>query len=813
MTKSSSSSKSAKSSGSPAKAKGSRSRKTGGGTRSRQKAPANSRWAISLRGLLSGHLWGAILIILSIFTVLALLSPNRGGVTGQWLEILSLLFGIGVYLTPVIFLAAGVYLYLLGSGQRPSVSLTRILGFVLLWAVFLATAHLFTDLRDPLGRSGAGDLGGVMGWMLSQGLVTVLGERFVFLVLIFLALVAVVMILGISLNQLFAVATLIVMTIFDVTTALLQQLQGRSGGNARRSLRQRLLAWRLARQAARQTAAPPENGLEGPITTLPPDPAMTRPLPPTEVLAAPSYRLIGGEETMWRLPHVADILEDAGAGDLTEEDLAERARVIEETLASFGVPVTVIEVNRGPVVTQFGLRPEYVTRKVQGQEKRMKVRVNKIQSLSNDLSLALAAAPIRIEAPVPGRNIVGLEVPNRNIAMVSLRGILESEEFQQLKGPLRIALGQDVSGRSVAASLARMPHLLVAGATGSGKSVCINGIICSLLFQYTPDLLRLVMVDPKRVELAGYNGIPHLVAPVVTDIDKVIGVLYWATKEMDRRYQELSDAGARNVEAHNARLIAEGKRPLPYIVIVIDELADIMMSAPEDVERSLVRIAQMARATGIHLVIATQRPSVDVVTGLIKANFPSRIAFAVTSQIDSRVILDTPGAEQLLGRGDMLFMRPDSAKLARLQGAFVSDAEVNRLVRYWKGLGGATTFDGRSEVDEFVEEGRRGVVSGGASPAQRPLWDDILAQAARDSKRDELFDEAAAVVRESGRASTSLLQRRLRVGYSRAARLIDLLEEEGIIGPDMGGSRGREVFGPETTPDEEEGWEEEEPMG
>ena len=348
-----------------------------------------------------------------------------------------------------------------------------------------------------------------------------------------------------------------------------------------------------------------------------------------------------------------------------------------------------VEVNRGPVVTQFGLRPEYITRKVRGEEKRMKVRVSKIQALSNDFSLALAASPIRIEAPVPGRNIVGLEVPNSNVTMVTLRSILESEEFKKLKGPLRVSLGQDVSGTPVAASLARMPHLLVAGATGSGKSVCVNAIICSLLFQCTPDELRFVMVDPKRVELTGYNGIPHLVSDVVTDIDKVVSVLQWATIEMDRRYKEYEQVGARNIESYNAQRQVEGRRIMPYIVIVIDELADIMMMSPDEVERSLVRIAQMARAVGIHLIIATQRPSVNVVTGLIKANFPSRIAFAVTSQIDSRVILDTPGAERLLGQGDMLFMRPDSAKLARLQGAYVSETEIPRLIRYWRGLGSA----------------------------------------------------------------------------------------------------------------------------
>ena len=586
--------------------------------------------------------------------------------------------------------------------------------------------------------------------------------------------------------------TLIANTAMNLISGAPERLRPQPGViRVRASRWERFRAWLAGAQG--RGSAHNVNDLDGPITTLPPDPHLP-PAPPSQPLP-PTVRIIGGEQTNWRLPQIDHILEDVGVGDLTEEDLAERARVIEETLQAFGVPVTVMEVNKGPVVTQFGLRPEYVTKKIRGEERRMKVRVSQIQALSNDLSLALAAAPIRIEAPVPGRNIVGLEVPNRSTTLVSLRSILESEEFQRLKGPLRIGLGQDVSGRAVAASLARMPHLLVAGATGSGKSVCINAVICSLLFQYTPDQLRFIMIDPKRVELTGYNGIPHLVDSVVTEIDKVVLVLNWTTTEMDRRYRDLERAGARNIEIYNANRAAEGKSPVPYVIVVIDELADIMMTAPDDVEKSLVRIAQMARATGIHLVIATQRPSVNVVTGLIKANFPSRIAFAVTSQVDSRVILDLPGAERLLGRGDMLFMRPDSAKLARLQGAFVSDGEVNRLVRYWRGLG----VSGPAPVRP-IEEISFGPALGGdedeeAEPTvQRPLWDDMLAQAEEEANRDALYDEAVAAVREAGRASTSLLQRRLRIGYTRAARLIDTMEEEGIVGPDQGGSRGREVM-------------------
>ncbi len=456
--------------------------------------------------------------------------------------------------------------------------------------------------------------------------------------------------------------------------------------------------------------------------------------------------------------------------------------------------------------------------------------MSQIQALANDLSLALAASPLRIEAPVPGRDVVGVEVPNVQISLVSLRGVMESEEFRASRGALQFGLGRDVSGQAAVADLARMPHLLIAGATGSGKSVCVNAIITSLLLTHTPDTLRFLMVDPKRVELTVYNGIPHLIAPVVVDIERTLPVLQWATREMERRYKLFSKAGARNIESYNEKLAERGEPPLPFIVILIDELADLMLSAPEDVERAICRLAQMARATGMHLVIATQRPSVDVVTGLIKANFPARIAFAVTSLVDSRVILDSPGAEQLLGRGDMLFMAPDASKLQRLQGCFVSDRETARLVRYWKGVhtldeGGPGAVDLPLEGAPLAGAPLAGAPSepplsaleppvsasgatdrGGPEPAwlpgqetlQQPLWQDMATAQAEAAGGDDMYRQAVEEVRRSGRASVSLLQRRLRIGYSRAARLIDELEANGVIGPDQGGSRGREVLPADT---------------
>lgn len=766
---------------------------TGAGRRAARRGTADTGF-----GFFNGRFWGAAFVLGGLLTLLSFLG-TPGTVTGWWLEQLKALFGVGRYLLPILLPGFGLYLYLRSSGHARSLAPSQVGGVLLLWLVFQATAALIgTVVHAP-----APGLGGWIGWVFGQALNGLLGPTFSLVALLGLALLSLVMVLGLSPEDLGGLLIAGATWMFDMTIRSAARRREREGVSPPElSWRERLRLWWAARRRPRGGLPLVNDHLEGPVTTLPPDPNLVAPI--TGETGPPPMRVVGGQPTVWRLPKIEHLLEDFGSGELTEEDLAERARVIEDTLQAFGVPVTVVEVNKGPVVTQFGLKPGYITRKIRGEEHRMKVRVSQIQALTNDLSLALAAAPIRIEAPVPGRNIVGLEVPNRSIALVSLRSILESEEFRRLKGPLRIALGQDVSGRAVAASLARMPHLLVAGATGSGKSVCINAIICSLLFQYTPDELRFVLVDPKRVELTAYNGIPHLLGEVITDIEKVIGILHWATKEMEQRYRDLEKAGARNIEVFNARRLAEGKPVMPYIVIVIDELADIMMSAPEEVERSLVRLAQMARAVGIHLIIATQRPSVNVVTGLIKANFPSRIAFAVTSQIDSRVILDVPGAERLLGRGDMLFMRPDSAKLARLQGAYVSDAEVNRIVRFWHGQGGSprgvmrplserpvleemTTSDAEDEAEE--------------EPAvQRPLWEEIVAAATVKSDRDPLYDKAVAIVRETGRASTSLLQRRLEIGYTRAARLMDMMEQDGIVGPDLGGSRGREVLKPAPSP-------------
>jgi len=446
---------------------------------------------------------------------------------------------------------------------------------------------------------------------------------------------------------------------------------------------------------------------------------------------------------------------------IATNDLEHKARRIEETLASFNVGARVVGHHCGPVVTQFDLEPD------------RGVKVRRITELHNDLALALASPTIRILAPVPGRPVVGIEIPNEEAATVSLRELLESERYRAMSSPLKVILGKDVAGNPAIIDLAKMPHLLIAGATGSGKSVCVNALISCLLYQSTPEDVRLMMVDPKMVELTVYNGVPHLLSPVVTEMDKVVGVLQWAIREMERRYQLLKSIGVRNIGRYNEKMAENGLKRLPYIVLVVDELADLMMVAPDDVEDAICRLAQLARAAGIHLVIATQRPSVDVVTGLIKANFPARIAFAMTSQVDSRTILDTVGAEKLLGRGDMLYMPPDAPKPVRLQGAFLSDREIEDLVEFWQRNPMHGTVPQVSE-EEFEETEKVG----------------------KDAF-DDMYDEAVRAVREYQHASVSLLQRRLKVGYARAARLMDELETSGVVGP-ADGAKQRRVL-PENT--------------
>ncbi len=471
-------------------------------------------------------------------------------------------------------------------------------------------------------------------------------------------------------------------------------------------------------------------------------------------------------DSVWHYPSMA-LLSENISGKADRGNVNNNADIIEKTLDAFGITAKVVEVNLGPAVTQYALEVAIGT------------KLSKINALSNDLALALAAptGQIRIEAPIPGRSLVGIELPNRTPEFVSLRKILDSDAFKHHKSKLSVALGLDVSGSAIVADIAKMPHILIAGSTGSGKSVCINAFIASLLFRCSPQELNLIMVDPKRVELTGYNGIPHLLSPVIVEPDKVLSALKWATGEMDRRYKLFAEVGVRNLEAYND---LSGFQALPYIVILIDELADIMLFAPVEVEDAITRIAQMARATGIHLVIATQRPSVDVITGLIKANIPARMAFAVSSMIDSRVIIDQPGAEKLLGRGDMLYVPPDQAKPSRIQGAFVSDKEIHQLIDFIKKQGIAPHYT-EEVLTQQISTGKRGANRGSSFIA--PNGD----------SRDELFEPALRVIVQNNNASASFLQRKLSVGYARAAKILDELQAAGAIGP-ANGAKPRDIL-------------------
>lgn len=469
-----------------------------------------------------------------------------------------------------------------------------------------------------------------------------------------------------------------------------------------------------------------------------------------------------------------DILEEDGAMPVTG-DIKANAIIIQKTLENFGIPVEMSEVNIGPAVTQFTLKPA------------TGIKLSKITALHNDLSLALAVHPIRIEAPIPGKSLVGIEIPNQKSMIVRLRGMLEGFDPTEQKAFLNIALGKDVSGRPIWTTLTKMPHLLIAGATGSGKSVAINSMIINLLYQHSPEILRFILVDPKRVELTLYNGIPHLLTPVIVEPKKVVSALKWAVSEMERRYETLSSKGVRDIQSFNSQVDAkDGEELMPYLVIIIDELADLMAAYGREIEGAVVRLAQMARAVGIHLVLATQRPSVEVITGLIKANITTRIAFAVASQIDSRTIIDSAGAEKLLGMGDMLYISADSSKPKRLQGTYVGEKEVKKVVSFIKA-------NQPKEIPESLRHEEQYDIEKTISELKPTLSVDFDKVGSGVEEEDELLPQAKEVLMQAGKASASLFQRRLKIGYARAARLLDILEAQGIIGPGEG-AKPREIL-------------------
>ncbi|OGM15885.1 hypothetical protein A2V56_05225 [Candidatus Woesebacteria bacterium RBG_19FT_COMBO_42_9] len=611
--------------------------------------------------------------------------------------------------------------------------------------VFLSLAFLLSKIRIPLSQPNVlvGSLlffisiatlgrAGSLGRLAWEGVASLITKIGAFIVLLGMSLTGLIILFNTSLDAVFA----LIVNIFSALRRFIYGEKGFDRGLARRSLKVTGGAPSLsAGGVVRPTTLSPEGQLQEKLVSN-----------------------VRGEEMVWKYPPI-NLLSDLETGKADRGDIKGNAATIEETLESFGIRAKVVEVNLGPAVTQYAL------------EVALGTKLSKITALERDLALALAAptGTIRIEAPIPGRSLVGIELPNRSPEFVPLKKMMEAEVMRGNSSKLAVALGLDVSGKAIVTEIGRMPHVLIAGQTGSGKSVCINAFLGTILFRSAPSEVKLILVDPKRVELTHYNEIPHLLTPVIVEPEKVISALKWILSEMDRRYKLFAQAGARNIDGYNEM---SGFQALPYIVLVIDELADVMLFSPVEVEDAVTRIAQMSRATGIHMILATQRPSVDVITGLIKANIPCRIAFAVASQVDSRVILDTQGAEKLLGRGDMLYLPPEQAKPIRIQGAFVSDKEIAALVSYLKTQGVVPQYT--DEVIAMAKSGRSTVPGLTGEP-------------------DEFFMDAVRQVVSYERASASLLQRRLSIGYARAARIIDELEGAGVVGP-AEGSKPREVL-------------------
>ncbi len=769
-------------------------------------------------------IFGIILVVLGVITLLSLFSSDNAAPLAAILNAMAQLAGAGRWGLPIGFILVGGWVVLRKYGDRlPRVEFERLAGVLMLYLGLLLTLHLFAvdgDRSAALRIAQAGEGGGFIGAFLLSALAEAVGLLGAGVVLIAWWIVAGVFTLGLSLPEIAERISGLFARPEGLPTApgelelddgreipINRPTRNTSGGSPKPIAEPKPAALPATPKAESPRLKPAKA----------PKPEPTTPTPVAPLAASPVFDqpLVIGADQAWELPQIEDVLEHGSETTADDDYDRKRVQIIEGTLASFGAPVRVVEINRGPTITQFGVEPDFIESR---GGKKTKVKVNKITSLANDLALALSAKSIRIEAPVPGKGYVGIEVPNEQSSVVALRDVMESERFQKkLKGTLRIALGQDVSGGPIATDLTQMPHLLIAGTTGSGKSVCVNGIIACLLLQNTPDDCKLLMVDPKRVELTGYNGVPHLIMPVIAEIERVVAALQWVTREMDERYRKFQKTGVRNIADYNARAVTNSEKKLPYLVIIIDELADLMMLAPDETERIITRLAQLARATGIHLILATQRPSVDVVTGLIKANFPARIAFAVASGVDSRVILDQPGAEALLGRGDMLFQSPDAPAPVRSQGAYVSDIELGRLVRYWKNARGfdedaapgetpaAMHSPTSAPIPALLRDGGSSTgapISASGSTPQRALWDpsQFGEALAKPDGEDELLDEAIKAVREMKKASISLLQRRLRIGYTRAARLIDVLEEKGVVGPAKAGAQQREVIGLDDDP-------------
>jgi S-DNA-T family DNA segregation ATPase FtsK/SpoIIIE len=741
-----------------------------------------------------------LLSLVAVLCLIALLGMAHGALIDALGGTLKRWMGWGAVLLPLALLWIAGRLLLVRLGREQDISWPRVIALELAALAGLGFASLIGAATLVESESGRG--GGLIGWGIQFLLSPVMSPAIQGVLLAGAILLLAGYGLGLSLGKILRVSDM------DRAGEALPSTMPPS----RKSSGDRLPHGSEAVRGARMKTAGAEKSAALSEPAPKPKPAVTLPEPfrknlkPGPVLAEKQQPVRAKREK--GLPSI----EIFDGGELTAPSIREINQIagtIEKTLAEFSVPARVISFRTGPTVTQYGVEPGFVEKPgPDGELRRAKVRVSQISSLSNDLALALAAPTLRIEAPVPGQSYVGIEVPHRRTSVVRLRMVMQSSAFQKIKSPLAVALGLDVAGAPHCADMAAMPHLLIGGTTGSGKSVCITALTACLVANNPPSRLRLVLIDPKMVELVRFNGLPHILGQVETELERIVTVLRWCTREMDRRYKLLEEMRARHIDDYNRKTAARGDGEiLPRLVVLLDEMADLMMTAPDETERHLIRLAQMARAVGIHLVVATQRPSTDVVTGLIKANFPARIAFAVPSSIESRVILDTPGAESLLGRGDMLYLSPEAGSPVRLQGCFVTDREITRLIDYWKEQAPA------EEAEAPVPEVKRGaqpspkrvepLPAGGA--VQAP-WEDMVKGVGEgeDAAEDAEIEEATRVIREYGRASASLLQRKMRLGYPKAARLMDELHKRGIIGREQAGGRTREVLRRGEDKDEDE---------
>ncbi len=727
-----------------------------------------------LKEQLKYEIFGVTLIALGVLGVISLLSPSSGMVSDFINRVLKSIAGEGRYLFPIFLILAGVRLVRIHGRIK---NCQKIYGTLIVFLVILSFLHLIVPLEDSFKAGLAGDGGGVVGALFSYIFRKSFGLAGTYIILAAAGLVALLLLTNLSLASMSKAFALRMKLIFNkslqgITGFLFTEVEEKKESvpppviinhegeqitvleDSKKAVKEKPKKGRDHLGLSPSLKRKVDNSLIGikdeSIDVVKADEKE----PPTNFI----NESLPGES--YQLPPLSILSRSYRTKNVRlSKDINENIRILEKTLESFGVKARVVQVSRGPAITRYEIQPP------------IGVKVSRIVSLADDIALSMAAPGVRIEAPIPGKAAVGIEVPNKEVSMVHLRDLLETQEFIRSASKITVALGKDIAGNPVVADLAKMPHILIAGATGSGKSVCLNTLIASILFKAAPNEVKLLMIDPKMVELATYNGIPHLASPVVTDPKKAASSLRWAVREMEHRYKLFAGAGVRDITRYNKQFTSKkldtDSRPLPLIVIIIDELADLMIVAPADVEDAICRLAQMARAAGIHLVVATQRPSVDVITGLIKANIPSRISFAVSSQIDSRTILDMSGAEKLLGKGDMLFSPVSSSKPVRVQGAFLSDREVEDLVNFLK-------KQGEPVYDEKILE----------EPPMEELPREL---------EDKLLPQAVYILIEAGHASISMLQRRLHIGYARAARLIDVMEQRGIVGG-YEGSKPRSIL-------------------